>query len=125
MNDERVRVDLRIEESQFIPTADKNTTAETAKNEVSSSMQVPTGQTIIIGGLALDRQTHSTAGVPLLSRIPFFSMFFAKSTDSRSNSEVVIFLTPRIWTPDVDLPFVRPDLFQIDTTPVTSTPRKP
>lgn len=123
MNDERVRVDLKIEESQFIPTVD-NASAATAKNVVTSSMQVPTGQTIIIGGLALDRQTQSEQGVPLLGRLPLFSLFFGRSNTSRSNSEVVIFLTPRIWTPEVDLPFVRPDLFQIDTS-LTAGRRKP
>jgi type II secretory pathway component GspD/PulD (secretin) len=89
-----------------------------------SSMQVPTGQTIIIGGLALDRQTRSSASIPLLGRLPLLSLIFAKSNVSRSNEEVVIFLTPRIWTPDVDLPFVRPDLFQIDTS-LTASRRKP
>lgn len=123
MNDERVRVDLKIEESQFIPTVD-NASAATAKNVVMSSMQVPTGQTIIIGGLALDRQTRSNASIPLLGRLPLLNLFFAKSNVSRSNEEVVIFLTPRIWTPDVDLPFVRPDLFQIDTS-LTASRRKP
>ncbi|MDQ8154314.1 MAG: hypothetical protein P3B98_06585 [Gemmatimonadota bacterium] len=115
MNDERVRVELKIEESQFIPTVE-NATAETAKNIVTSSMQVPTGQTIIIGGLALDRQTRSNAGVPLLGRLPLLNLFFSQSKATRANQEIVIFLTPRIWTPDIDLPFVRPDLFQIDTT---------
>lgn len=123
MNDERVRVELKIEESQFIPTVD-NASAATAKNVVTSSMQVPTGQTIIIGGLALDRQTRSRAGVPFLGRVPLLNLFFGKSSISRSNEEVVIFLTPRIWTPDVDLPFVRPDLFQIDTS-LTAPTRKP
>jgi type II secretory pathway component GspD/PulD (secretin) len=122
MNDERVRVDLKIEESQFMPTVDE-ASAATAKNVVSSSMQVPTGQTIVIGGLALDRQVRSRAGVPLLGRVPGLSLFFGKSQVSRANEEVVIFLTPRIWTPDVDLPFARPDLFQIDTT--LTTKRKP
>jgi type II secretory pathway component GspD/PulD (secretin) len=115
MNDERVRVELKIEESQFIPTVE-NASATTAKNVVTSSMQVPTGQTIIIGGLALDRQSRSRAGVPWFGRVPGLNLFFGKSSVSRANTEVVIFLTPRIWTPDVDLPFVRPDLFQLDTT---------
>lgn len=123
MNDERVRVELKIEESQFIPTVD-NASAATAKNVVTSSMQVPTGQTIIIGGLALDRQSRSNAGVPLVSRVPLLNLLFAKSSVARSNEEVVIFLTPRIWTPDVDLPFVRPDLFQIDTS-LTTRKRAP
>jgi type II secretory pathway component GspD/PulD (secretin) len=115
MNDERVRVELKIEESQFIETVD-NAAAEVARNVVSSSMQVPTGQTIIIGGLSLDRQTRSNAAVPWIGRVPLLNLFFARSGVSRSNEEVVIFLTPRIWTPEIDLPVVRPDLFQIDTT---------
>jgi len=122
MNDERVRVELKIEESQFIPTVE-NASATTSKNVVTSSMQVPTGQTIIIGGLALDRQSRSRAGVPWFGRVPGLNLFFGKSSVSRANTEVVIFLTPRIWTPDVDLPFVRPDLFQLDTT--LTTTRKP
>jgi len=34
----------------------------------------------------------------------------------------VIFITPRIWTPDVDLPFVRPGFMEIDPR---LTPKKP
>lgn len=121
LNDERVRVDLNIQESQFIPTVE-NAAATVARNAVSTSMQVPSGQTIVIGGLALDRQSRSHKGVPLLRYVPLVNLFTSRASTTRSKTEVVIFITPRIWTPDVDLPFVRPGFMEIDPR---LTPKKP
>lgn len=121
LSGDRVRMDLNITESQFIPTID-NAAAETDKNVVSTSMQVPTGQTIVIGGLALDRESDSQAGIPILRDIPILNLLTAQSSRDRKNLEVVIFITPHIWTPGIDPPILRPELFRADTTTMTKRP---
>ncbi|MDB4876400.1 MAG: putative ral secretion pathway protein [Gemmatimonadetes bacterium] len=106
----RVRVDMHVEESQFIPTTD-NAAAETDKNVAETSMQVPSGQTIIIGGLALDRQSHDNTGIPILRDIPFLKLFGSQESMTGKNQEVVIFITPHIWDPSMDPPLVVPGAF--------------
>ncbi len=121
LNGDRVRMELNITESQFIPTVD-NAAAETDKNVVTTSMQVPSGQTIVIGGLALDRQSDSQAGIPFLRDIPILNILTARSGRDRKNIEVVIFITPHIWTPGMDPPILRPELFRSDTSSAAKRP---
>jgi type II secretory pathway component GspD/PulD (secretin) len=112
-----VRVDLVVEEAQFIPTVG-NAAAQTDRNMASTSMQVPSGQTIVIGGLVLDRESHGSTGVPLLRSIPILNLLAGRHGRSSKNQEVVIFVTPHIWEPGMTTPLALPGAFVVerDTT---------
>jgi len=73
---------------QGIPTI----VTETAKTTV----MVQDGGTIVIGGLYKITQSHSSDGVPLLSKIPLLGALFRNSRKSGTQNELMIFITPRI-----------------------------
>lgn len=112
LSDEMIRMDVDVEDSQFIPT-EQNIAVEVDKNSAQTVMRVTSGQTIIIGGLVLNRKTRGNTGVPWLRHLPPANLLFADQEFSRQKQEVFIYLTPRIWTPDVEAPLVLPESFTI------------
>jgi type II secretory pathway component HofQ len=52
--------------------------------------------TVIIGGLIQNRKDNTTKSVPLLGQIPLLGRLFRQDTISESDSEIIVFLTPRI-----------------------------
>lgn len=118
---DQVRVTLTVEESQFIP-APEEATAAIDKNQVATTMQVNSRETIVIGGLALNRDVGNNAGVPILRHIPILNLLFAKQSRTRREQEVVIFITPYIWDPSLASPMPLPGAFTPKTDDRTIRP---
>ncbi len=56
------------------------------------------GQTLVIGGMIQQRESHSETGIPLLRRIPLLGYLFKQPSYQRETNEMLIFLTPRVIT---------------------------
>lgn len=54
------------------------------------------GETTVIGGIYVDIDNDSDAGVPFLMDIPFLGKLFKANKKSKTKSELLIFITPRI-----------------------------
>jgi len=54
------------------------------------------GDTIAIGGIITESDTYSSAGVPLLHRIPILGALFGAKSVSKQRTEMVIFMTPHV-----------------------------
>jgi len=63
---------------------------------ISTQVTVQDGDTIAIGGIIRESDTSSTAGVPLLSRIPVIGTAFGAKSTTRDRTELVLFITPRV-----------------------------
>ncbi len=70
--------------------------------ETATQVLVKDGQTIVLGGLR-DRQRDVTRrGVPLLSNLPIVGGLFGSASRQTSETELYLFLTPRILRTDAD-----------------------
>jgi general secretion pathway protein D len=68
-----------------------------SQREVSTQVTVQDGDTIAIGGIILEQQSLTTSGIPFLDRIPYIGpLLFATSSYSKTRTELIIFLTPRV-----------------------------
>ncbi|MBU6374525.1 MAG: hypothetical protein KGQ59_00875 [Bdellovibrionales bacterium] len=72
-------------------------------NSAQTSVIISEGRTAVIAGLVKNAGGKSSAGVPILQNIPILGAFFRNSTFSDRNNELVIFITPQIVTPQLDL----------------------
>ncbi len=73
-----------------------------ATRSVRTQLLVRDGQTVALGGLT-DRQRESRqGGIPLLSAIPGLGGLFGRASSQRLETELFIFLTPRIIRTDDD-----------------------
>ncbi|GFE58281.1 type IV pilus secretin family protein [Geobacter sp. AOG1] len=66
------------------------------KKEATTEMQVKNGETTVIGGIYVDSDTTNDQGVPYLSDIPLIGWLFKSNTTTKTKTELLIFITPKI-----------------------------
>lgn len=67
---------------------------QTNSRSMNSIIKVKNAETIVIGGLILQKNEHATQGLPVLCRMPILRWFFGTTETRKAISEIVIFLTP-------------------------------
>ncbi len=63
---------------------------------VQTYVSVPSGQTMVMGGLMSDVRQNKSEGLPLLSRIPILGGLFGNQALKNERTELVLFITPRV-----------------------------
>lgn len=84
---------------QNIRTAEDTTTSgidspTIDQREVSTSVSVPSGDTIVLGGLIRDTNSDGNIGVPGLRNIPVLGSLFGTTTKRSERTELLIMITP-------------------------------
>lgn len=64
--------------------------------ETMTSVRVPDGRAIVIGGLRSTRKSEEVTGVPVLSNIPLLGALFRGTVQSRDEVELMVVVVPRI-----------------------------
>jgi len=62
----------------------------------NTQITVQDGDTVAIGGIIQESNLQSSAGVPVLSKLPVIGAAFGARSVSKSRTELVVFLTPRV-----------------------------
>jgi general secretion pathway protein D len=70
--------------------------------EAVTRVLVKDGQTIVLGGLRDQQKDATQGGVPILSSIPILGGLFGSSSRRTNETELYLFLTPRILRTDAD-----------------------
>jgi len=64
--------------------------------KVETRVMVPSGNTLVLGGLVSDGTTKGYTKVPLLGDIPWIGLLFRVDSKSREQGNLIIFITPTI-----------------------------
>jgi type II secretory pathway component GspD/PulD (secretin) len=64
--------------------------------EVNTTVMIPSGNTLVMGGLIQDNVHQQNSKVPLLGDIPGLGYLFRSDSKTRTKSNLIIFLTPTI-----------------------------
>jgi general secretion pathway protein D len=67
-----------------------------SNRSVSTQVTVQDGDTVAIGGAIQEQWTESSSGIPFLNRIPILGTLFGSQSYSKSRTELIVFLTPRV-----------------------------
>ncbi len=70
--------------------------------EAVTRVLVKDGQTIVLGGMRDQQKDVTQGGVPVLSRIPILGGLFGSASRRTNETELYLFLTPRILRTDAD-----------------------
>lgn len=93
-------VTLEIEEELSERGADVITASGVAPSflsrEAKTTVTVKDNHTLIIGGLISERISEKVTGIPILNRIPILKHIFGVTTISKTKTELVVMLTPRV-----------------------------
>jgi type IV pilus assembly protein PilQ len=66
------------------------------RREADTQVIIRDGETMVIGGVFIDTQNNSVAGIPYLSRVPVLGWLFKQKSETVAKQELLIFLTPSI-----------------------------
>lgn len=77
-------------------TSGNNKAPQISKREAETTVRVPSGGTIIIGGLMKDDEIRNLVGIPFLMDLPFLGNLFKTYTNSHEKTELFILVTPTI-----------------------------
>jgi general secretion pathway protein D len=91
-----VRLDLKQEVSSIAPGVQGASDLITNKRELTTSVMVPDGGLLVLGGLTSEETGESMQGVPGLSRIPLLGNLFKSRASKHTKRNLMIFLRPRI-----------------------------
>ena len=64
--------------------------------KIETRVMIPSGHTLVLGGLVQDDVRLGNTKVPVLGDIPVFGYLFRSDTKSRQKSNLLVFLTPTI-----------------------------
>jgi len=70
--------------------------------EARTQVLVKDGQTIVLGGLRDQERERTQSGIPILSGIPIIGGLFGSADRRKTETELYLFLTPRILKTDAD-----------------------
>jgi len=73
------------------------------ERNVSSTVAIRSGESVVLGGLIRDNESEGRSGVPLLMDIPLLGGLFSTTTRDTSRTELLIFISPRVVEGDQEL----------------------
>ena len=89
-----MRIELENSEPDFARAVNGVPPIDTQR--ANTTVLVNDGQTTVIGGIYLSRETRSTDRAPGLGRIPVLKWLFKREEVADRSTELLIFITPRI-----------------------------
>jgi general secretion pathway protein D len=89
-----------VEDSKDIQTIAglANTANIYAIRKIDTQVLVPSGNTLVMGGLISDNMTKSQTKVPILGDLPGLGYAFRSSVKKRDRRNLIIFITPTVVT---------------------------
>jgi type IV pilus assembly protein PilQ len=95
-NDGTIIMDIHVEKSDADFSNEVSGTPTITQKLVETQVLVKDGGTAIMGGVYKNTNSHSTTGVPFLSKLPLIGWLFRNKDDIDKNDELLVFITPRI-----------------------------
>jgi len=89
-------LEFEIELSSFLNRENPDLPPPTRSDVISSVVTIPSGSTVVIGGLTFESEDFSVNKVPLLGDIPLLGVLFQDQSDRSSLRTLYVFITPRI-----------------------------
>lgn len=100
-----MRLEVAQENSEIAPSLQgvESTDLITNKRALKSTILAEDGEIIVIGGLIKDNVRTQVSGVPLLRSIPYLGALFRWNKDTRTKTNLMVFLRPTIVRSKHDL----------------------
>jgi type IV pilus assembly protein PilQ len=95
-NEGTIIMDIKLEKAEADFSRTVQGTPTILRKALETQMLVRDGGTAVLGGVYVTNHSTGRAGVPFLSKIPLLGFLFRRDTKAESNSELLIFITPRV-----------------------------
>jgi len=91
-----LKLEFNIELSSFLEQTNPDLPPPTRSDVISSVVTVPSGSTVVLGGLTFQSENNSVNQVPILGDIPLLGWLFQNQSERTSLRTLYVFITPRI-----------------------------
>lgn len=95
-----------------------------SRRKITTQATVPTGNTLVLGGLTSDNTSKSFVKVPILGDIPGLGLLFRHDTKERNKQNLLIFVTPTIIE-DADFQLTKTDFLKTKFVPKPDSEESP
>lgn len=99
--DDRVIMEIKVDKDEPNRTNATEDGIPIDKRSVKTKVLVNNGETIVLGGVYERRKSYARDEVPWLGGLPIVGNLFKRTARSEANSELLIFVTPKILKPDL------------------------
>jgi general secretion pathway protein D len=98
--DDYLQLDYSIELSAFTGAARQGLPPPRQENQVASSVTIPDGYTIVVGGLSVRNNREATDSVPIIGDIPIIGWLVGTRSASRTDTTLFVFIRPTVLRDD-------------------------
>jgi len=105
-----VRLDIEQEISNVSPQTAASLTPTVSERKVKSSISVANGQTVLLAGLISDQKNENKSGIPILDQLQGIGNAFSNQDNTKTRTELIIFIRPQIIRDGTDAHFVAEEL---------------
>lgn len=96
LGDRRVRLNLKIIQSEFVNNSETGVAAVINKNTIDTSVIANDGELISLGGILTRKDTQQSSGMTGMRKIPLLGYLFGSENESGLVSRVEFFIRPTI-----------------------------
>src|SRR5216684_3635950 len=97
-----VQLEVDQEISNVVNADQQTLTPTIAQRRVHSTVSVISGQTVLLAGLISERSQQTRSGIPGLREIKFLGDVFGNTSNTKTRSEIIIFIKTRLIRNSVD-----------------------
>ncbi len=91
-----IKLKIKLESSSVAAGVAGTANLVTNKRTITNTVNVESGQVLVIGGLIDDNVTDSLSGVPFLSDVPLLGALFKNRSVTKTKRNLVVFIHPTI-----------------------------
>jgi general secretion pathway protein D len=92
-----LRLETNVKIQSFTPSTDPGTPpGRTSRELTTKEVLVPSGGTVVLGGIVTGEQSTKVQGVPFLSQIPLLGSLFRREQENKERRTIYIFITATI-----------------------------
>src|SRR5712671_5701531 len=97
-----IQLEVDQEISNVVNPDQQTLTPTIAQRRVHSTVSVISGQTVLLAGLISERNQQTRSGIPGLREIKFLGDLFGNTSNTKSRSEIIIFIKTKLIRNSVD-----------------------
>jgi general secretion pathway protein D len=95
-----LNIDQQVSQTTGAANSQGNYTIQ--QRQIATQLGVQNGQTVLLGGLIQQQNSDTGQGVPWLSDIPLLGKLFGSTSKSKTRTELIVLITPRVITNSED-----------------------
>jgi general secretion pathway protein D len=79
-----------------------NTVPIVNSQRLTTTVTVPSGATVVLGGLINDQIAKNESGIPVVDQLPYLGNFFKFQTHTRRRTELLVFIQPTVVESNIE-----------------------